>query len=77
MIDPYQVAVKDHVVRGIKLKVTCRKCGRDRIVEGGILQRNFPETTSIHQYQLNRFAKRLICGNCGSRWPAAKLVVAP
>jgi RNase P subunit RPR2 len=71
------VAVKDFPYRNIRLKVTCRSCGRERVIEGGMLARSFAPEDRLNQWRVNQFAKRLVCGNCGGRWPVAELGVWP
>jgi hypothetical protein len=76
MSDNYAlVPVKDYVFHDIRLKVRCRNCGRERIVEGGLLPRSFPPEMRLSQWQVNQFAKRLVCGSCGARWPKGELGV--
>ena len=75
MTDLHHIPVKDFFFCNIKLKATCRSCGRERIIEGGLLPREFPPSTSIHPHQLQQFAKRLKCGGCGAYWPKTELVV--
>lgn len=77
MTDLHSIPVKEFVFSNIKLKATCRACGRERIIEGGLLPRHFPPDAGIHAYALNQFAKRLKCGGCGAAWPKVELVVAP
>jgi len=68
------IPVKDFATLGIELKVTCRTCGRSRIIYGGVLPRNFAPEDRLHQHQLNQFARRFVCGGCEGRWPKAELV---
>jgi hypothetical protein len=75
MSDLSSIAVKDFAMLDIKLKATCRSCGRDRIIEGGLLAREFQAEDRLTQFKINSFAKRLVCGNCKGRWPNAMLVV--
>ena len=77
MTDLHSIPVKDFVFKNIKLKATCRTCGRERIIEGGLLPRHFPPDAGIHPYALNQFARRLRCGACDASWPAVELVVDP
>lgn len=75
-LDLHSIPVRDFVFKGIKLKATCRACGRERIVAGGLLARNFPPDAGIHPYALSQFGRRLKCGACGARWPKTELVVS-
>ena len=43
----------------ISLKATCQTCSRERVIEGGILSRNFPPDAGIHAHALNQFGKRV------------------
>lgn len=69
------IPVKDHGRLGILPKATCRVCGRERVIHGGLLARHFSPEDRVHDYQLHQFAKRLVCGNCGATWPRLELGV--
>ncbi|MDE2107146.1 MAG: hypothetical protein KGL39_58615 [Patescibacteria group bacterium] len=69
------IAVKDLASQGIRPKATCRTCGRSRVIHGGLLERTFAPEDRLHDYQLHQFAKRLVCGNCKTRWPMLELGV--
>lgn len=71
--DLFSIPVKDYASEGIKLRVTCRTCGRQRVIEGGLLPRHFTPEDRLNQYRVNQFAKRLRCGDCDSPWPRAEL----
>lgn len=77
MTDLHSIPVKEFVFRSIKLKATCRTCGRERIIEGGLLPRLFSEETRLHPHQLQQLGKRMKCAECGSYWPKTELVVSP
>lgn len=38
MTDLHSIPVREFVFLNIKLKATCRSCGRQRIIEGGLLR---------------------------------------